>query len=443
MKEEIKIYEYWRKKQLRYPYKQLDKQHLQTELDRLIEEYNEFKQRELALDMSRGKPNSEQLDLAMGMLDSVHSNITAVSESGFDCRNYGNMEGIPEVRRMFSDMLGVPSDQIIVGGNSSLNMMFDTICRAVVSGVHGSVRPWGKESVVKFLCPAPGYDRHFAICEYFNIVMIPIEMTNDGPNMAQVSEYANNDPMVKGIWCVPKYSNPTGVTYSDEVLQAFADLRPAAPDFRIMYDNAYAVHDVSSSPDVLGNLYEMLLEQGKEDMIMIFTSTSKMSFSGGGVSAMAASVANMEHIKKQLGVQIISYDKMSQLMHARFFKDFYGIQAHMKRHADLLSPKFDLVGKILNDELAIEGVAHWTKPNGGYFISLDTSKGCAKRTVQLCKEAGVVLTDAGATFPYGNDPNDSNIRIAPSYPTVEELEDATHLLALAVKIAAAEKLLDL
>ena len=390
--------------------------------------------------MSRGKPNTQQLDLCQGMLDTVSSSLGAVSESGIDCRNYGLLDGLPEVRRLLADMLQVAEDEIIVGGNSSLNLMYDCMTRALLYGVYGSDKPWCKEPEIKFLCPVPGYDRHFAITQHFGIKMINIDMTPEGPDMDQVERYIT-DPAVKGIWCVPKYSNPTGVTYSNRVVRRFAKLCPAARDFRIFWDNAYTIHDLYDEGDRLLDLFALLKDEGKEDMVFIFGSTSKISFAGAGLAAVAASRRNIQFMMRQLSIQTISYDKISQLMHVRFFGDYRRMKEHMKLHAAILRPKFQLVQDIFREELEGLGVAGWTEPRGGYFISFQTLPHCAKRTVALCKNAGVTLTSAGATFPYGIDPEDSNIRIAPSYPTLEELETAARLFCLAVKIASVEYLL--
>ncbi len=413
---------------------------LETLLRQLREEYQGYQARGLSLDMSRGKPNTQQLDLCQGMLDTVSSSLGAVSESGIDCRNYGLLDGLPEVRRLLADMLQVAEDEIIVGGNSSLNLMYDCMTRALLYGVYGSDKPWCKEPEIKFLCPVPGYDRHFAITQHFGIKMINIDMTPEGPDMDQVEQYIA-DPAVKGIWCVPKYSNPTGVTYSNRVVRRFAKLCPAARDFRIFWDNAYTIHDLYDEGDRLLDLFALLKDEGKEDMVFIFGSTSKISFAGAGLAAVAASRRNIQFMMRQLSIQTISYDKISQLMHVRFFGDYRRMKEHMKLHAAILRPKFQLVQDIFREELEGLGVAGWTEPRGGYFISFQTLPHCAKRTVALCKNAGVTLTSAGATFPYGIDPEDSNIRIAPSYPTLEELETAARLFCLAVKIASVEYLL--
>lgn len=424
----------------RREYREYSVPQLKALLEELQREYQGYREKGLKLDMSRGKPDSEQLDLCQGMLDTVSGKTGAVSDSGIDCRNYGFLEGLPEVRKLLADMLQVAEDEIIVGGNSSLNMMYDCMTRALLYGVYGSDKPWCKEPEIKFLCPVPGYDRHFSITQHFGIKMINIDMTDEGPDMDQVERYIA-DPSVKGIWCVPKYSNPTGVTYSDRVVRRFSRLNPAARDFRIFWDNAYTIHDLYDQGDTLTDLFSLLKEAGKEDMIFIFGSTSKISFAGAGLAAVAASRNNIRFMMRQLTIQTISYDKISQLMHVRFFGDYQGLKNHMKKHAAILRPKFELVEEILSQDLSGLGIARWTKPRGGYFISFETLPRCAKRTVALCKEAGVVLTPAGAAFPYGIDPADTNIRIAPSYPSLGELETAARLFCLAVKIAAVEHLL--
>lgn len=419
------------------PYAQQSTRELEAAYQGLMEEYRSWQQRGLQLDMSRGKPDAHQLSFADAMLDTVTSASGARSQSGVDCRNYGCPDGLPEVRQMMADMLEVAPDEIILGGNSSLNMMFDAISRAMTQGVYGSDKPWCREPELKFLCPAPGYDRHFAITQHFGIQMIPVEMTPQGPNMDQVEEYVR-DPAVKGIWCVPKYSNPTGAVYSPETVDRLARLRPGARDFRIFWDNAYCVHNIYEEDVPLANLFARLKEQGSGDMIFLFGSTSKISYAGGGVAAIAGSRNNMQLIRQQMAIQTIGYDKISQLMHARFFRDLDGIKEHMKLHAAAIRPKFQLVDRILTQELEGLDIARWTKPKGGYFISFDALDQCAQRIVALCKEAGVVTTPAGATYPYGVDPNDRNIRIAPTFPSMEELEEATRLFCLCTKLASVE-----
>lgn len=404
-----------------------------------VRDYEAFKARKLELNMARGKPCAKQLDLALGVLEALHARSEFANSKGDDSRNYGIWNGLPEMRAIFSDMVGVPADQIVLGNNSSLHLMFDCISQGYTHGFGGCL-PWCRQEKVKFLCPAPGYDRHFAITEYFGIEMIPIPMLRTGPDM-DIIEALVKDPAVKGCWCVPKYSNPTGVTYSDETVRRFAALKPAAKDFRIIWDNAYCVHDLTDTPDTLLNLYEECLKQGTEDQVFIFASTSKISFPGAGVSALAASVRNIEDVRKRLSVQTIGPDKLNQLRHILFLHDINGVKELMQGHRAILEPKFRIVHQALERELGTLGIAKWSSPNGGYFVNLDVMNGCAKRVVQLCKDAGVVLTDAGATFPYGADPNDSNIRIAPSFPPEEELTLAMQLLCICVKLAASEKLL--
>lgn len=406
----------------------------------LQEEYDAFQAQNLKLDMSRGKPGFDQADLSRPMLDVLNSNSDFKSESGIDCRNYGLLDGIPELKKMFGEILEVPADWVFVGGNSSLNMMFDTIACFMEKGVSGC-KPWSRQGAVKFLCPVPGYDRHFGVTEYFGIEMIPVPTDANGPDMEEVEQLAASDEQIKGIWCVPKYSNPLGITYSDEVVRRMAALQPAAKDFRIMWDNAYCIHDLNDRPDKLLNLLEECRKNGTEDMPVFFCSTSKISFPGAGVAAMAASPANMNVLKKRYSFQTIGYDKLNQLRHARYFKDYQGLMEHMKRHAEILRPKFEAVLSNLEKSLLGKGIASWTHPNGGYFVSVNVLSGCAERVVSLCKEAGVVLTPAGATYPYGKDPNDSNIRLAPTFPPVSELETAMKLFCICVELAAVEKLL--
>ena len=421
-------------------YQDLSHAQLETLHAELLDAYRQWQAKQLKLDMSRGKPEPAQLDLSDAMLDIHTTEHGFFSENGMDCRNYGGLEGIPEARRLFADMLEVAPDEIIVGGNSSLAMMYDAIARAMLHGVSERYPSWNRQQPIKFLAPCPGYDRHFAICEFFGIDLIPIAMTPEGPDMDAVEHWVNNDPSVKGIWCVPKYSNPQGITYSDATVRRFAALRPAAPDFRIFWDNAYCVHDLTDEGDRLLNLMEACKALGTEDMLYIFGSTSKISFAGAGVALLAASKENIRYITRCMSMQTISYDKLNQLRHVRFFRDMAGIRAHMKRHAALLKPKFDLVAELLSP-LKKLGILQFQVPNGGYFISIETLDGCARRVVQLCREAGVVLTGAGAAFPYGHDPRDANIRVAPTYPPIAELRQAAELLALCVKLASAERLL--
>lgn len=402
--------------------------------------YEEYKAKNLKLDMSRGKPAPEQLDLTIDMLTHCLDG-DYKSENGIDCRNYGVLDGIPEAKELMMAMLDVKEDEIIVGGNSSLQLMYDTIARAMLLGVLGGEKPWSKNNKVKFLCPAPGYDRHFAICESIGIEMITVPYKADGPDMDIVEKLVFEDEEIKGIWCVPMYSNPTGITYSDEVVKRFANLSPKAKDFRIFWDNAYCIHHLSDTPDTLLNLLEEAKKTGKEDMVFMFTSTSKVSFPGGGIACIGASKANIEYIKSQMTYQTIGYDKLNQLRHAKFFKNAEGLKAHMIKHRDIIGPKFKVVLDMLDKEIAPLGIAEWHKPNGGYFVSFNGLEGTAKRIVALCKEAGVVLTGAGATYPYGADPKDSNIRIAPTFPTIPELTTAMEIFCVSVKLAAVEKLL--
>ena len=407
----------------------------------LQDKYDAYKQQKLSLDMSRGKPSPEQLDLSMGMLDIVNSADIVKSEDGTDLRNYGGLDGISEPKEFFAAMLEVSPKEIIVGGNSSLAVMYDTVARAMFHGVYGSETPWGKLPTVKFLAPSPGYDRHFAICEHFGIEMITINMLDDGPDMDAVEKLVSEDESIKGIWCVPKYSNPDGITYSDEVVDRLAKMNTKAKDFRIFWDNAYAVHHLTDKPDELKNMLAACKEAGHPDRVFIFSSTSKISFAGAGVAVMAASEANLQFIRKSLSVQTIGADKINQLRHVRFFKDMDTLKAHMEKHAAILKPKFDIVLEVLEAELGDKQIASWKKPNGGYFISLNTLDGCAKEVVKMAKEAGVTLTGAGATFPYGVDPRDRNIRIAPSYPSLAELKKAIEVLSVCVQLVSVKKLL--
>lgn len=403
-------------------------------------QYAEFKSRNLSLNMARGKPSAKQLDLALGVLEALRARSEFANSNGDDCRNYGVWNGLPEMRAIFSDMLGVPADNIVLGNNSSLQMMFDCISQGYTHGF-GGCTPWCKQEKIKFLCPAPGYDRHFAVTEYFGFELIPVPMLKTGPDMDIVEELVSKDPTVKGCWCVPKYSNPTGITYSDETVRRFAALRPAAEDFRIMWDNAYCVHDLTDTPETLLNLYEECQKNGTEDYVFFFASTSKISFPGAGVAALAGSEKNIADIKRRISAQTIGPDKLNQLRHILFLHDINGVKELMQGHREILEPKFRIVHESLERELGELGIATWSTPNGGYFVNLDVMNGCAKRVVSLCKDAGVVLTDAGATFPYGFDPNDSNIRIAPSFPPEEELVQAMNLLCISVRLAATEKVL--
>ena len=421
-------------------YTEMTKEQLMAEKSSLEKQYTDFKAKGLKLDMSRGKPAPEQLDLSIDML--LHClDGDYKSSNGIDCRNYGILDGIPEAKKLFEEMLDVGGDEVIVGGNSSLQLMYDTIIRALHFGVYGGDKPWGKCERVKFLCPVPGYDRHFAICESLGIEMIPVDYKTDGPDMDVVEKLVSEDEEIKGIWCVPMYSNPTGITYSDEVVRRFANLKPKAKDFRIFWDNAYCVHHLSDDHDALLNIITECKKAGNPDMVFQFTSTSKISFPGGGLAVIAASKNNIDFIKEQMTVQTIGFDKLNQLRHCKYFKNFDGIKAHMKKHAAIIQPKFSVVLYMLNKEIAPLGIGEWVSPKGGYFISFNAMEGCAKRIVSLAKEAGVVMTGAGATYPYGNDPKDSNIRIAPTFPTVDELRQAMEIFCVCVKLASAEKLL--
>ena len=414
-------------------YAEMSREELLSEKASLEERYNEFKARGLKLDMSRGKPCKEQLDLSVALND-----VKDYVSDGVDVRNYGMLDGIPSCKKLFADLMGVKPENVIVGPTSSLNLMYDYVSQCYTHGA-GST-PWCKLDKVKFLCPVPGYDRHFTILEHFGIEMINVDMKQDGPDMDEIEELVK-DPSVKGMFCVPKYSNPQGITFSDDVVRRIAALKPAAEDFRIVWDNAYCVHDLVEDGDKLLNIFDVLLEYGNDDMVVEVCSTSKITFPGAGISAIIASDNNIKMIKSRLSAQIISYDKMNQHRHVVFFGDANGVLNHMKKHAAILKPKFDIVIKTLNEELAGKGIASWFAPKGGYFISLDVMDGCAKRVGELCKEAGVTLTSVGATYPYGKDPNNKNIRIAPSFPPVDELSLAAELLCICTRLAAAEKLL--
>lgn len=424
------------------PYSEMTKEEL-LELKRdLSEQYREFQGKNLTLDMSRGKPSAEQLDLSMGMMDVLSSDSDLTCEDGTDCRNYGGLDGISEAKELLADMIEVPADNIIIYGNSSLNVMYDTISRSMTHGVMGNT-PWCKLDKVKFLCPVPGYDRHFSITEYFGIEMINIPMTADGPDMDLVEKYVTTDPTVKGIWCVPKYSNPQGVVYSDETVERFAKLKPAADDFRIFWDNAYTIHHLYDDKQAeIPNILELCEKEGNPDMVFEFCSTSKVTFPGAGVAGICTSEKNREDIKKRLTIQTIGHDKINQLRHARFFKDVDGIKAHMAKHAALIRPKFELVENILTDEIASRGIGTWVKPLGGYFFGFEALSGCAKEIVAKCKEAGVTMTGAGSPFPYKKDPDDSVIRIAPTYPSLDELKKAAEVFVVVTRLVSVNKLLE-
>lgn len=423
------------------PYVEMTKEELQELRKQLYAQYKEFQGKDLKLDMSRGKPSTEQLDLSMGMMDVLNSDTDLTCEDGTDCRNYGVLDGIKEAKELLADMMEVAPDYIIIYGNSSLNVMYDTVSRSMTQGVMGNT-PWCKLDKVKFLCPVPGYDRHFAITEYFGIEMINVPMTPTGPDMDIVEELVAKDDSIKGIWCVPKYSNPQGISYSDDTVRRFARLKPAAKDFRIYWDNAYTIHHLYDHDQ--DHLIEILAEckrAGNPDMVYKFASTSKVSFPGSGIATIAASQNNLVDIKNQLKIQTIGHDKVNQLRHVRYFGDIHGMVEHMRRHADIMRPKFEAVIGILERELGGLGIGSWTSPKGGYFISFDSLDGCAKTIVARCKKAGLIMTGAGATYPYGKDPHDSNIRIAPSYPPLSDLILAMELFALCVKMVSIDKIL--
>ena len=407
--------------------------------DELLQRYDEFQSRRITLDMTRGKPCSEQLDLALGMLKEDIAKVY-LSQGGLDCRNYGGLDGIPEAKVLFAEYMGVDPDELILGGNSSLNMMHDTILRAMVKGIVDGVPPWGQLPKVKFLCPSPGYDRHFFICEYLGLEMIPIDMQSEGPAMNQIEDLVAGDEDIKGIWCVPKYSNPTGAVYSNDVVERLANMQTRAADFRIFWDNAYAVHHLADGPAPLKNILTACKQAGNPERPFMFGSTSKISFAGAGIAIMAGSQKNMQWVKNQMAFQTIGPDKLNQLRHTLFFKDMSGIEAHMKKHAAILKPKFDAVQHVLQDKLRGKNIASWSKPQGGYFISIDTMKGCASAVIKKAAEAGVKLTPAGSTYPYKNDPLDRNIRIAPSFPPLDDIQDAMELVAVCIQLVSLDKL---
>lgn len=400
----------------------------------------EWKAKGLSLDLTRGKPNKEQLDLSLDILNVICDKNDCFDETGMDCRNYGGLDGTPETKRLFAELLGVRDSMILVGGNSSLNMMYDAVCRALLFGVYGGAKPWGAQGKVKFLCPAPGYDRHFGVTETLGFELIPVEMKEDGPDMDAVEKLVSEDASIKGIWCVPKYTNPEGKVYSDEVVRRFAALKPAADDFRIFWDNAYIVHDLVDDAPQLLNIFDEAEKYGNEDLIFEFASTSKITFPGCGVSVMAASENNLCQIRKYLGAQTIGPDKINQLRHVKYFKNADGIKAHMKRHAEIIRPKFEIVLKAFRENLC--GIATWTEPSGGYFVDLSVPEGCAKAVYDLAGENGVALTKAGASYPYGKDPSDKHLRIAPTFPSNEDLTAAAEVLCLCVEIVALKKALN-
>ncbi|MCR4990520.1 MAG: aminotransferase [Lachnospiraceae bacterium] len=423
-------------------YAEMSKEELLSLQKDLNKEYEDACSKGLKLNMARGLPSAKQLDMEADFFDTLHPESDFISEAGIDCRNYGELVGIHEARKLMADMMEISDEEVIVFGNSSLNVMYDTVCRSMILGVCGST-PWCKLDKVKFLCPVPGYDRHFAITEQFGIEMINIPLNDDGPDMDLVEKYVNNDPAVKGIWCVPKYSNPSGVTYSDEVVKRFAALKPAAEDFRIYWDNAYTIHHLyNGKEEKLLEILDECKKAGNPDMVFKFCSTSKVTFPGSGIAALGASKKNLDYVKSIITIQTIGHDKLNQLRHVRYFKNIEGMHAHMRKHAEIIRPKFELVDKVLTMELEGLGIGRWTKPNGGYFVSFNSLNGCAKKIVGMCKEAGVTLTGAGATYPYKKDPDDSNIRIAPTFPPIEELAKALDIFVLCVKLASVNCLLE-
>ncbi|MBQ2830496.1 MAG: aminotransferase class I/II-fold pyridoxal phosphate-dependent enzyme [Oscillospiraceae bacterium] len=420
-------------------YTAMDMQQLKDEHARVLAQFEDLKSRGLKLNMARGKPGKAQLDMVSDILKVMVEPEQCVSD-GLDVRNYGELSGISAAKRLFAELLGCRESQIFVGGNASLTLMYDTIAKAYTHGLLRSEKPWAKLDTVKWLCPAPGYDRHFAICQSFGMEMITIPMTADGPDMDEVEKYIK-DPAVKGMWCVPKYSNPEGIIYSDATISRIAAMKPAAPDFLLMWDNAYCIHEFDGDFVPFPDILSLCEKAGNADMVFEYASTSKITLPGAGVAVFACSEANMEYMEKLLTIQVISYDKTNQLRHVLYLKDKANTLALMKRHAAIMKPKFDAVLAALEREIAPLGIAQWKTPKGGYFVSLDTKEGLAKRTLALCKEAGVVMTGAGATFPYGKDPHDSNIRIAPSLPPVAELEQAMEVFCTCLKLAALEQLM--
>ncbi len=419
-------------------YEGYSKDELIERRNELLEKYENYKKQGLKLDMSRGKPCTEQLDLSNGLFNYSQDLFT---EDGTDCRNYGLLDGIKEAKALFGELFNLSLDQLFIGGNSSLNLMYDLIAKAFNHGLNGFEKPWSKLDKIKFLCPCPGYDRHFAITELFGIEMIIVPINENGPDIDMIETLVSEDESIKGMWSIPMYSNPTGITYSEDVVKRLATMKTKASDFRILWDNAYALHHLYDTPDQLADIIALCREAGNPDRVYMFCSTSKVTFPGAGIAFMASSKENIAHIKKLISIQTIGYDKVNMLLHTRFLKNAQNISDHMKKHAEMLRPKFDAVNEILEKNLSGKGIAEWNKPNGGYFISLDVYEGCAKKTVQLAKEAGVIFTPAGATYPYGKDPKDSNIRIAPTYPPISELRTAIEVLCVCVELSVLELLL--
>ncbi|HHU90570.1 MAG TPA: aminotransferase class I/II-fold pyridoxal phosphate-dependent enzyme [Clostridiaceae bacterium] len=420
-------------------FENFDKNELINRKNELSKEYENFKKQGLNLDMSRGKPCTEQLDLSNELFGDVNN---LFSEDGTDCRNYGILDGITEAKKLFAELFDVNIDEIFIAGNSSLNLMYDLMAKAFNHGLNGFDKPWSKLEKIKFLCPSPGYDRHFAITQLFGVEMIIVPMNSNGPDIDMIEELVSQDETIKGMWAIPMYSNPSGITYSDEIVIRLANMKTKAPDFTVFWDNAYALHHLYDTPqDQLLSLIKECHKAGNSNRTYMFGSTSKVTFPGAGVAFMASSKENINYLKKQISIQTIGYDKINMLLHTRFLKNVATVSEHMKKHAAILRPKFEAVHEILDRRLSDKGIASWNKPNGGYFISLNVLNGCAKRTVSLAKEAGVVLTNAGATFPYGIDPKDSNIRIAPTFPPLSELRTAIEVLAVCVELAALEKVL--
>ena len=416
----------------------LNEQNRRRIREELQQRYQNFKSRQMSLDMTRGKPCPEQLDLALGMIEGDIGKAYQ-TEDGLDCRNYGGIDGIPPAKALFSEYMAVQPDELLIGGNSSLNLMHDTILRAMVKGVMDGVPAWGQLPKIKFLCPSPGYDRHFFICEYLGIEMIPIEMTDSGPKMDVIEDLVAKDDLIKGIWCVPKYSNPTGIVYSEETVDRLATMKTRAADFRVFWDNAYAVHHLADGPAPLRNLLTACKKAGNPDRVFMFASTSKISFAGAGLAIMAGSQANMNRVKNQMAFQTIGPDKLNQLRHVLFFKNLAGIEAHMQKHASILKPKFDALQHILATELDGKNIASWSQPKGGYFVSIDTLPGCASAVIKIAADAGVKLTPAGSTYPYKNDPQDRNIRIAPSFPPLEDIQAAMELVAICIQLISLDR----